>query len=297
MKRQTIAVIAPGDMGSGVGQALSRGGHDVVTSLTGRSVESRTRAERHGFRDLVDLDIVVREASLILSILPPAAAVALATDVSAAMERSGVRPVYMDCNAISPDNSRRIARIMEAAGAAYIDCGIIGLAPGKGPQPTRLYVSGPDLAPADALAVEGISLRGLGLEIGRASALKMLYSGLNKGRFSLLATVATAAQALGLLDELGEELIFSQGDTWSYMQGSLSRLPADSERWWPEMEEIAETFEGVGVTGDFHRGAAWMLRLMASTPLSAETRETIDTSRTMAETVRIFTEHLDKNSV
>jgi len=147
------------------------------------------------------------------------------------------------------------------------------------------------------LAVEGILLKEVGPEIGQASALKMLYSGLNKGRFSLLAAVATAAQALGLLDELGEELIFSQGDTWSYMQGSLSRLPADSERWWPEMEEIAETFEGVGVTGEFHRGAAWILRLMASTPLSGETRETIDASRTMAETVRIFAEHLDKNSV
>jgi len=50
--------------------------------------------------------------------------------------------------------------------------------------------------------------------------------------------------------------------------------------------------EGAGVTGDFHRGAAWMLKLMAATPLAAETRETIDTDRTLAETVRIFAEQL-----
>jgi len=32
--------------------------------------------------------------------------------------------------------------------------------------------------------------------------------------------------------------------------------------------------------------------LMAATPLAAETRETIDTDRTLAETVRIFAEQL-----
>ena len=79
------------------------------------------------------------------------------------------------------------------------------------------------------------------------------------------------------------------------MQSSLPRLPADSERWWPEMEQIAETFEAVGVTGEFHRGAAWMMRLMAMTPFASETRETIDASRTMSETVRTFVEYLEKD--
>jgi 3-hydroxyisobutyrate dehydrogenase-like beta-hydroxyacid dehydrogenase len=293
MDRQTIAIIAPGDMGGGVGQALSQAGHDVVTTLAGRSEASRARAERCGFRDLPDLDQVVAEAALILSILPPASAIELAGEVAAAMTRTGSRPVYMDCNAVSPTTAVRIAQVIGATGAEFIDCGIIGWAPGKGPQPTRFYVSGPDLTLADALAVDGILVKGLGAEIGRASALKMLYAGLNKGRFSLMATIATGAEALGLLDELGEELSFSQGDTWSYMQGSIPRLPADAERWWPEMEQIAETLEAAGVSGDFHHGAAWMLRLMAATPLAAETRETIDPNRTLAETVRIFAEHLD----
>ncbi len=293
--KQTIAVIAPGDMGGGVGQALANAGHDVVTTLAGRSGASRARAERCGFRDLPDLDAVVGEASLILSILPPASAIELAEQVAAAMARAGARPAYMDCNAISPATTVRVAEAIGAAGAAYIDCGIIGWAPGKGPQPTRFYVSGPELGPADALAVEGILVKGVGAEIGRASALKMLYAGLNKGRFSLLATMATAAEAMGLLDELGEELAFSQKDTWSYMQSGISRLPADSERWWPEMDEIADTLEAAGVTGDFHHGASWMLRLMAATPLAVETRETIDQSRTLAETARIFAENLEKS--
>ncbi|MDP6876514.1 MAG: DUF1932 domain-containing protein [Alphaproteobacteria bacterium] len=293
MNSQTIAVIAPGDMGGGVGQALKNAGHDVVTCLAGRSAESRARAERSGFRDLPDLDTVVGEAALVLSILPPATAIGLAGEVAAAMVRMGSFPAYMDCNAISPASTGKIAKIMAGAGAPYIDCGIVGVAPGKGPQPTRFYISGADLAPAEALAVDGIWVKELGADIGRASALKMLYSGLNKGRFSLFATITTAAASLGLMDELGEELAFSQGDTWKYLQTGISRLPADSERWWPEMEEITETMEDAGVTGDFHRGAAWMLKLMAATPLAAETRETIDTDRTLAETVRVFAAHLN----
>ncbi|MDE0941647.1 MAG: DUF1932 domain-containing protein [Alphaproteobacteria bacterium] len=294
MTRQIIAVIAPGDMGGAVGQALIKAGHDVITTLAGRSDESRARADRAGFRALADLDAVVGEAELVLSILPPAKAVELAGNVAAACSRTGARPVYMDCNAISPATTSAVGEIITGAGAAYIDCGIIGWAPGKGPQPTRFYVSGPDLAPSDVLAVDGIMVKTAGVEIGQASALKMLYAGLNKGRFSLFATMATAAEAMGLLDAFGEELAFSQKDTWTYMQSGISRLPADSERWWPEMDEIAETMEAAGVTGDFHRGASWILRLMAETSLAAETRETIDPDRTLAETLRIFTAQLKK---
>ncbi len=221
MQMQTIAVIAPGDMGSGVGQALVQAGHDVVTCLAGRSEASRARAERCGFRDLANLDQVVGQAALILSILPPAAAIDLANDVAAAIGRTDARPVYMDCNAISPANGSKIATIMSGAGAPCIDAGIIGLAPGKGPQPTRFYISGPDLGLAEALAVEGIRVKGVGADIGRASALKMLYSGLNKGRFSLIATVATAARSRGRLDEFGEEMAVSQGDAGKLIQGGI----------------------------------------------------------------------------
>jgi hypothetical protein len=60
------------------------------------------------------------------------------------------------------------------------------------------------------------------------------------------------------------------------------------------MDEIAATMEAAGVTGDFHRGASWILQLMAATPLAAETRETIDGERTLAETVAIFVDQLKK---
>jgi 3-hydroxyisobutyrate dehydrogenase-like beta-hydroxyacid dehydrogenase len=292
MTGPTIAIVAPGDMGAGIGAALHAAGRDVITTLEGRSDATRARAERARLRDAGSLDDVVAAADLFVSILPPASALALARDVAAAIARTGKRPVYLDGNAVSPATVAGVADIVTEAGGAFIDGGIVGLAPGKSAQPTRFYVSGDDLAPAQALTVDGIVVKEVSGGVGRASALKMLYAGINKARFSLFALVATAAERLDLLDELGEEMTFSQADTWAYMERMIPRLPADSERWAPELEEIGRTMDAAGVSGDMHRGAAWILRLMATTPFAAETRETIDSSRSMEDTLRVFVEHM-----
>ena len=47
-----IAILMPGDMGHGVGQALIATGHDAFTCLTGRSDHTRRLAARAGLRDV-----------------------------------------------------------------------------------------------------------------------------------------------------------------------------------------------------------------------------------------------------
>ena len=42
------------------------------------------------------------------------------------------------------------------------------------------------------------------------------------------------------------------------------RLPNVAERWIGEMEEIAQTFDSIAVTSDFHTGAAWTFREVAA---------------------------------
>lgn len=285
MTTDTIAVLMPGDMGHAVGKALADAGYDVVTCLSGRSERTRALAEAGGLRDLDSLDAVAAEASLVLSILPPASAMGLARDMAAAMERSGARPVYVDCNAISPGTARDIANVIEAVGAPFIDAGIIGTKPGIGPGP-RFYVSGADTAPMQALDGKGFQVLGLGPEPGRASAIKMCYAGLTKGTWTLHTAVLLAAEAQGLTAELRAELEYSQGQALAQMEACVPRLPADSGRWIGEMEEIAKTFADAGVTPGFHEGAAEIFRLLSQTPFASETREIIDESRTLEETLR-----------
>lgn len=285
MTTDTVAVLMPGDMGHAVGKVLADAGYDVVTCLSGRSEHTRALAEAGGLRDLDSLDELAVEASLVLSILPPASAMGLAGDMAAAMERSGARPVYVDCNAVSPGTARDIAYVIEAVGAPFIDAGIIGTKPGTGPGP-RIYVSGADTAPMLALDGKGIQVLDLGPETGRASAIKMCYAGLTKGTWTLHTAVLLAAESQGLTAELREVLESSQGQALAQMEARIPRLPADSARWIGEMEEIAKTFADAGVTSGFHEGAAEIFRLLSQTPFASETRKTIDESRTLEETLR-----------
>ena len=71
-----VAIIAPGMMGAAVGKRLVDHGLKVLTSLQGRTEETRLRAQAAGMISGSDEEIAA--ADLILSILPPGDAVALA---------------------------------------------------------------------------------------------------------------------------------------------------------------------------------------------------------------------------
>ena len=285
MEQQTIAILSPGDMGGGVGAALVEQGHDVIACVADRSGETQARAQRLGFRLAADLESLLAEADLVLSILPPEAALGLARDFAAAMRRSGSAPPYADCNAISPETARAIGALFQGTGAPFIDGGIIGAAPRPDRPPTRFYVSGEAAGLMDALDGKGISVRHVGREIGRASAVKMCYASITKGTNTLHTAAMIVADALGVGETVRAEIDESLPAVMQHMRGTIPRLPADSGRWVGEMEEIARTFASAGVTPRFHQGAAETFRLLDSTPYGRETRETMDTARTLEETV------------
>ncbi len=293
MSIKTIAILMPGDMGHGVGLVLREHGYETITSLTGRSERSRALAEAGRVRDAGDLDATITEADLVLSILPPTAALGLAKDVAAAMGRTGKTPVYVDCNAISPGTATEVRAEITGAGATFVDAGIIGLAPNKSKE-TRFYVSGPDVTPMTALNGMGFEVISLGDEVGRASAMKMVYAAATKGSWTLWTAVLLTAARNGLLDDLVSEFDYSQQPLIKNMRGKISSLPADSERWVGEMEEIAKTFSEAGVTSGFHDGAAWIFKLLSETPYAAETRQNMDTTRTMETSVNAFADALAK---
>jgi len=287
----TIAILMPGDMGSGVGRALREHGHDVITCLAGRSGRTRGLAEAAGIRDAGSLERLAREAGLVLSILPPDAALAQARAVAAAIRAADARPVYVDCNAVSPMTAREVGAAIADAGAPFIDCGIVGLAPGKGPE-TRFHVSGPDTAPMERLNGHGITVIPMGPEIGRASALKMVYAGLTKGTMTLHTALLMAAHQLGVYPELIAEYENSQQAALAAMRNRVPRIPADAGRWIGEMEEIAATLAAVGITPGFHEGAAEICRVLDRTPYAAETRETLDVTRTIDDAIPVYVQHL-----
>src|SRR5258706_14003524 len=131
----TIAVVAQGSMGAGVGKRLDESGADVRTLLSGRSAASAERAKAAGMKAVADEAALLTGADIFLSILPPDQAEPLAQRLAPALKALAQKPVYVDCNAISPQTALRIADIIAPTGADFVDGGIIGGPPGRGRSP------------------------------------------------------------------------------------------------------------------------------------------------------------------
>jgi 3-hydroxyisobutyrate dehydrogenase-like beta-hydroxyacid dehydrogenase len=290
---RTVAVIGTGDMGSAVGAALVRAGFRVVTAGAGRSAESRALAAAAKIEDLGSLAAVVQSADLMLSIVPPARALAFAAEAAAEIRASGARITFVDCNAVAPETVRRIAALFDGTAGGFVDAGIVGRGPRPGGKATRFYVSGEQRGALLALATPEIRMLDMGGEIGAASALKMAYAALNKGVDALYTTVLLAGGRLDVLRELLEEFDASQPEAVARMRARVPYLAATAERFAGEMAEIAATFDAAGVTPQFHRGAEWLYALLATTPLAAETRATLPRDRSLDEALAIFAAALD----
>jgi 3-hydroxyisobutyrate dehydrogenase-like beta-hydroxyacid dehydrogenase len=290
---RTIAIIGTGDMGSAVAAALVRRGYRVVTDSSGRSAHSRALAAEARIEDLGSLPALLATADIVLSILPPAAALGFARRVAAVMDETGARPLFVDCNAVAPETLKDIARLFAAIDAPFLDVGIVGPAPRAGTgKPTRFYVCGQDRSALLELDVPELRVVDMGPKAGRASGIKMCYAALNKGTDALHTAVLLAAERLGVRAELMEELAASQVSEAARMAARVPFLAATAERYTGEMHEIAATFEAAGVTPDFHRGAAWLYALLAATPLAAETRASLPRQRSLDEAIRVFAEGL-----
>ncbi|MEM7254661.1 MAG: DUF1932 domain-containing protein [Pseudomonadota bacterium] len=290
MSGQTIAIQSPGDMGHGVGRDLVARGFQVVTCLAGRSQRSVGLAQSGGLESVPDFETLVTRADLILSIVPPSSAVSLAQAMRAAMDAAGNYPAFADCNAIAPSTAHTVADCFDGVDATFIDAGIIGLAPGKSELPTRFYCSGPDVSGLETIAGGGIRVHPLGPNIGKASAMKMVYASVTKGTNALHAAALTAAYRHQLFDTYQAEAGESLPGVWASMNRMVPRLALDAGRWVGEMHEIAEFFASSGVPNEFHRGAAKMFELLNQTPIAAETRETVDETRTLVDALVMYAE-------
>src|SRR6266576_1178410 len=163
-----VTVIAPGMMGAAVGKRLVDHGLKVLTSLTGRSAETSERAKATGMVAASDEEIAATD--FILSILPPGDAVALAQRFAGALTASNSKPVYVDCNAVSPPTVERIAAAIAPTGSAFVDAGIIGQPPAAGDAGPRFYASGREAHRFAQLKEFGLDVRVLDGPLSAASA-------------------------------------------------------------------------------------------------------------------------------
>jgi 3-hydroxyisobutyrate dehydrogenase-like beta-hydroxyacid dehydrogenase len=228
-------------MGAAVGSAVHG---DVLWASDGRSDATGLRAGAAGFTDVDSVDELVRSCDVIISICPPAAAEEVARDVFDA----GFERLFVEANAISPARMRRIAEL----GPRVVDGSIIAASG------INLYLAGDGADRVAALFPEGdvkpIVLPG---KVGAASALKMAFGGWNKIGIALTWQARAIARAYGVESWLDAEGVSPD---------RLERVVDRAWRWAPEMDEIAEACEGLGLPAGIPRAAADFYRGVEDKP-------------------------------
>jgi L-threonate 2-dehydrogenase len=297
MTIKTVAVLMPGDMGHAIGATLRHGGLRVITSLPGRSARTIALAAKAGIEDVGDDQALVREANVILSVLAPGGARSVGDRIAKALAAVGTTRnglangpalLYADLNAIAPQTTRDIGQTVSAAGARFVDGGIIGGPPKPGGTRPRIYASGEHANALLELNEHGLDVRLLGPEIGQASGLKMCYGALTKGLTALSTELLTAAEAMGLSAPLEAELRQGPSTLFTWIERSVPGMPPKAYRWVAEMEEIAATFGALGLPPTIMEGAAALYRFVEQSPLGAETPENRHQGTTAADVVRVL---------
>jgi 3-hydroxyisobutyrate dehydrogenase-like beta-hydroxyacid dehydrogenase len=249
---ETVALLHPGNMGATIGAAVAAGGARVLWASQDRGSATRRRAAGAKLIDAGSLGAAVRGAQAVLSVCPPHAAV----DVARAVAAEKFSGIYVDANAVSRETAEEIGKIVEGAGASFVDGGIIG-SPVKQAGTTRLYLSGARASDIAAL-FQGSMLdaRAIGAEPGAASALKVAYAAWTKGTDALILAIRAYAAHEGVDQALLEEWSISQPALGKKCDRAAAVAVPKMWRYVGEMREIAEAFEHAGLPGGFHSAAA-----------------------------------------
>lgn len=193
-------------------------------------------------------------STLILSLVTAEAALDVASEAARHIANGAL---YCDMNSVAPDTKKAAARLIERAGGRYVDVAV--MAP-VNPQrlAVPLLIAGPAAEAAQAaLASLGFtSIRSVGDDIGRASAIKMIRSVMVKGIEALTDEMMAAAQAAGVTQEVLASLDASEKPKpWAERAAyNLERMHTHGLRRAAEMEESAKTLAALRVDPVMTRG-------------------------------------------
>lgn len=239
----TVGILYPGEMGSAFGRLLLDKGIPVVTTLAGRGGRTGDFCRENRFQVLESLGEVAARADIVLSLVPPNAALSVAEEYCRC--HAELRRVYVDLNSISPVTASRIGELCADAGVDFVDGAVHGLAkllPARG----VLYLSGPS-ARRVAELFSDVQTRVLSAAAGDASAFKMLISGVNKGVIALFVEVCLAAQRASQLDPFLACCREAYPGVMSIVERVLPTCPQHAARRAEEMHEAEQTLEHYGL--------------------------------------------------
>ena len=255
-----IGILYPGGLGTALGRAFVRVGYEALTFTSERSEATRNRALGAGFQLASSLREVAHECDVIVSLVPPGAAVETARCVGDCFIDDGPsagiagRPIFVEANSVAPQTKTGIARIMSECGVRCVDGAFFGPANQVGCE-NLLGLSGPDCLEIADLFREVIEVLPIGPEVGDAAALKMASTMLTKGLPALFLEIAGAAVKQGQLDALLSVLRKFYPGIISFLERTLPTYPAYVSRRKCELQEAVTWLDDIGQCARMTRSA------------------------------------------
>lgn len=254
MKLEHIGLLGYGEVGKIFADGLKSRVRTVSAwdlkfdaAVTGAAVRAAelAHAAQAGVPACGSLAALCAQADLVICAVTASNTLAVA-QAAAPYLRAGA--FFLDLNSASPGTKQQAAQVIEAAGAHYVEAGVMTSVPPHGLQVPMLLGGTQAQALAQQLRGWGMDANPVAREIGVASAIKMCRSVMIKGLEALVIESYTTARAYGVEEHVLGSLAqtfpsIDWAQTGAYF---FSRVAQHGKRRAEEMREAAHTVRETG---------------------------------------------------
>jgi 3-hydroxyisobutyrate dehydrogenase len=265
IERGMVGLIGYGEVGRILAEDLRTRGVAVVAFDIGQDgpagTAMRAHAQANGVRLAPDHAAVAATADLVICAVTASQAVPVAGACAVAI-RTGT--FFLDLNSASPGAKIEAARLIDGAGARYVEGAVMTSIPPYRIRVPLLLGGAHAQALAPGLAELGFAPKVASATLGVASATKMCRSVMIKGLEAMVIESFTTARAYGVEDAVLASLAETfPGIDWE-KQGAyfFQRVIEHGRRRSEEVREVAQTVREIGLTPWSAHGTAerqaWM---------------------------------------
>jgi 3-hydroxyisobutyrate dehydrogenase-like beta-hydroxyacid dehydrogenase len=205
----------------------------------------REQATQAGVTACDSMAALCAQADLVISAVTASNTLAVA-EAAAPHIRPGA--VFLDLNSASPGTKQQAAQLIEAAGARYVEAGVMTSVPPYGIRVPMLLGGTSAAELAEVLKAWGMDAKAVSDKLGVASAIKMCRSVMIKGLEALVIESYATARAYGVEEHVLPTLVETFPSIDWQKQGSyfFSRVVQHGQRRAEEMREAANTVREAG---------------------------------------------------
>ena len=259
----TVGILYCGDMGSALGRLFRKDGLRVVTTCQGRSNSTEEQARLSGIEIFPELDDVIAQSHLVFSLVLPEAAVDVAQQYAARHEMRPKNSVFVDANTIGLEKLEQIERLMSERSIPLVDAAIHGTA-NRLEDIGVLYISGPRARSVEEICRAVLRVNWLGEQIGSASRMKLIMSGMAKTLAAMFLEIGVLAERADMLEPFLQNCHHFYPGIMTAIGRTLPTYPRHAARRVGEIRDIEHMAQGSQLRLGMTHEAGELIKLVAS---------------------------------